>query len=232
MLFQIKRDESSATFKLVVASVSKNYSSSFDDKSSAMLKLVVASVTNKDSKGPTNDSPAKVPTIATSIRHEVFDYSSSFDDKSSAMLKLVVASVTNKDSKGPTNDSPAKVPTIATSIRHEVFDNYLPCHPIMNVSKTTSISAISTMTAPPNLSYLTPTILLFPFNYDFLKNLTATHANFTRQLIVASKRGVSHAQLIIDNIAHLFSVSEGAQDVDPAAVHEESFKVINGSYAK
>ena len=41
---QIKRDESSATFKLVVASVSKNYASSFDDKSSTTLKLVVASV--------------------------------------------------------------------------------------------------------------------------------------------------------------------------------------------
>ena len=121
---------------------------------------------------------------------------------------------------------------IATSIRHEVFDNYLPCCSIMNISNTTSISAISTMTAPLNLSYLTPTILLLPFNYDFPKNLTATHANFTRQLIVVSKRGVSHAQLIIDNVAPLFSVSEGAQDVDPAAVHKESFKVINGSYAK
>jgi hypothetical protein len=64
------------------------------------------------------------------------------------------------------------------------------------------------------------------------KNLTATHANFTHQLIVASKRGVLNAQLITDNIAHLFSVSEGAQDVDPAVVRKESFKVINGSNAK
>jgi hypothetical protein len=140
-------------------------------------------------------------------------YASSFDDKSSATL--------NKDSKGPTNDSPAKVPTIATSIRHEVFDNYLPCRPIMNVSNTTSISAILTMTVPLNLSYITPTILLLPFNYDFPENLTATHANFTRQLIVASKRGVLHAQLIIDDVAHLFSVSEGTQDVDPAAVRKD-----------
>jgi hypothetical protein len=107
------------------------------DESSATFKLVVASVSK--------------------------NYSSSFDDKSSATLKLVVASVTNKDSKGSTNDSPAKVPTIVTSIWHEVFENYLPCRPIMNVSNTTSISAISAMTAPLNLSYLTPTILLLPF---------------------------------------------------------------------
>jgi hypothetical protein len=44
---------------LVVASISNNNALSFDDKSSAMFKLVVASVTNEFSKGPTNDSPAK-----------------------------------------------------------------------------------------------------------------------------------------------------------------------------
>jgi len=53
------------------------------------------------------------------------------------------------------------------------------------------------------------------------------------QIIVASKRGVSHAQLIIDDAAHfLFSVSKGALDVDLAAICKESFRVINGSNAK
>ena len=56
---QFNRDKSSATFKLVVASVSNNNALSFNDKSSATFKLVVVSVTNKFSKGPTNDSPAK-----------------------------------------------------------------------------------------------------------------------------------------------------------------------------
>ena len=55
----IQSRQSSATFKLVVASVSDNNALSFNDKSSATFKLVVVSVTNKFSKGPTNDSPAK-----------------------------------------------------------------------------------------------------------------------------------------------------------------------------
>ncbi len=56
---QINQDKSSATFKLVVASVSNNNALSFNDKSSSTFKLVVASVTNEFSKGPTIDSPAK-----------------------------------------------------------------------------------------------------------------------------------------------------------------------------
>ena len=51
MLFQIKRDESSATFKLVVASVSINNASSFDDKPSSTFQLVVASVDWKSNLG-------------------------------------------------------------------------------------------------------------------------------------------------------------------------------------
>ena len=43
---------------------------------------------------------------------------------------------------------------------------------------------------------------------------------------------VLQAQLIIDGVAHLFSVSEGAQDIDPVAVRNESFEVINGSNAQ
>jgi hypothetical protein len=56
---QFNRDKSSATFKLVVASVSNNNVLSFDDKSSSTFKLVVVSVIIKFSNGPTNDSPAK-----------------------------------------------------------------------------------------------------------------------------------------------------------------------------
>jgi hypothetical protein len=41
---QINQDKSSATFKLVVASVSNNNASSFDDKPSSTFQLVVASV--------------------------------------------------------------------------------------------------------------------------------------------------------------------------------------------
>jgi hypothetical protein len=44
---------------LVAASVSNNNALSFNDKSSSTFKLVVASVTNEFSKGPTIDSPAK-----------------------------------------------------------------------------------------------------------------------------------------------------------------------------
>jgi hypothetical protein len=56
---QFNRDKSSATFKLVVASVSNNNALSFNDKSSSTFKLVVVSVINKFSNGPTNNSPAK-----------------------------------------------------------------------------------------------------------------------------------------------------------------------------
>jgi hypothetical protein len=68
-----------------------NNASSFNNKSSSAFKLVVASITNEFSKGQTNDSPAKqcpvpnndpaiesslqlhIPMIATSIWYEVFD---------------------------------------------------------------------------------------------------------------------------------------------------------------
>jgi len=56
---QFNRDKSSATFKLVVASVSNNNALSFNDKSSSTFKLDVVSVINKFLNGPTNASPAK-----------------------------------------------------------------------------------------------------------------------------------------------------------------------------
>ena len=73
---------------------------------------------------------------------------------------------------------------------------------------------------------------VFVLNKNDSRSLMAAHANFMRQLIDASKRGVLHALLIIDDAVHSFSVSEGAQDVNPAAIRKESFKVINGSNAK
>jgi hypothetical protein len=48
---QIKRDKSTPTFQLVVASVSNNNALSFYDKSSSKFQLVVASVANECSKG-------------------------------------------------------------------------------------------------------------------------------------------------------------------------------------
>jgi len=47
----IKRDQSTPTFQLVVASVSNNNALSFNDKSSSKYQLVVASVENECSKG-------------------------------------------------------------------------------------------------------------------------------------------------------------------------------------
>ena len=52
---------------------------------------------------------------------------------------------------------------------------------------------------------------VFVANKNDSCSLTATHVNYTCQLIVASKRGISHAQLIIDDAAHFFSISEGAR---------------------
>jgi hypothetical protein len=87
----------------------------------------------------------------------------SFGDKSSTTFKLVVASIKNKDSKGPTNGIPAKqrpdpkddpafesslrlyTAPIATFIWHEAFDNSLSRHPIMNVSKTTSVPTLNAL---------------------------------------------------------------------------------------
>jgi hypothetical protein len=89
---QIKRNESSATFKLVVASVSKKYALSFVDKSSATLKLVVASVTNKDLKGSTNGSLARfehLPVGATVAP-------TFFNGQITSIFQLVVAFVANK----------------------------------------------------------------------------------------------------------------------------------------
>ncbi len=89
---QIKRNESSATFKLVVASVSKKYALSFVDKSSAMLKLVVASITNEDLKGSTNGSLARfeqIPVGATVAP-------TFFNGKITSIFQLVVTFVANK----------------------------------------------------------------------------------------------------------------------------------------
>ncbi len=47
----IKRDKSTPTFQLVVASVSNNNALSFYDKSSSKFQLVVASIANECSKG-------------------------------------------------------------------------------------------------------------------------------------------------------------------------------------
>ena len=52
---------------------------------------------------------------------------------------------------------------------------------------------------------------VFVANKNDSCSLTVTHVNYTCQLIVVSKRGISHAQLIIDDAVHLFSISEGAQ---------------------
>jgi len=89
---QIKRDESSAAFKLVVASVSKNYALSFDDNSSAMLKLVVASVTNKDLKGSPNGSLVRFEKLPVGVSvAPIF-----FNGKISCILQLAVAFVANE----------------------------------------------------------------------------------------------------------------------------------------
>jgi hypothetical protein len=64
---QFNQDKSSATFKLVVASVSNNNALSFNDKSSSTFKLVVVSVINKFSNGPTNDTPAKQHPVSNDV---------------------------------------------------------------------------------------------------------------------------------------------------------------------
>jgi hypothetical protein len=75
---QINQDKSSATFKLVAASVSNNNALSFNDKSSSTFMLVVASITNEFLKGQTIDSPAKQrpvpnddPAIESSLQLQV-----------------------------------------------------------------------------------------------------------------------------------------------------------------
>jgi hypothetical protein len=99
---QIKQNESSATFKLVVASVSKKYALSFVDKSSATLKLVVASVTNKDLKGSTNGSLEQLP-VGVSVPPTFFN------GKISSIFQLVVAFVANKyKHDGISRHSPAE----------------------------------------------------------------------------------------------------------------------------
>jgi hypothetical protein len=89
---QIKQDESSATFKLVVASISKNYALSFDDKSSATLKLVVASVTNEDLKGSPNGSLARFEQLPVGVSVAP----TFFNGNISSIFQLVVAFVANK----------------------------------------------------------------------------------------------------------------------------------------
>jgi hypothetical protein len=80
VLFQIKRDESSATFKLAVASVLTNNTLSFDDsveRSFATFKLVVASIANEYSKGvslgafyPFNGAPAFTAELIVALTSE------------------------------------------------------------------------------------------------------------------------------------------------------------------
>ena len=74
---------------MVVASISKKYVLSFVDKSSATLKLVIASVTNKDLKGSTNGSLEQLP-VGVSVAPTFFN------GKISSIFQLVVAFVANK----------------------------------------------------------------------------------------------------------------------------------------
>ena len=112
---QINRDKSSATFKLVVASVSNNNALSFNDKSSSTFKLVVASVTNEFSKGPTHASPAKqrpvsnddlafarslqlhVPMTRASIWHLIFALTFKQSIKMQPIFQLIDVFVPNKN---------------------------------------------------------------------------------------------------------------------------------------
>ena len=82
---QIKQDNSSATFKFVVSSVSNNNALSFNAKSSSKFKLVVASVTNKFPKGPTNDSPAK--------QHSVSNYNPAIENSFQLHVPMIKASI-------------------------------------------------------------------------------------------------------------------------------------------
>jgi len=66
----IKRDKSTPTFQLVVASVSNNNALSFNDKSSSKFQLVVASVENECSKGSSMKTaqPQKAKVFKTMCR--------------------------------------------------------------------------------------------------------------------------------------------------------------------
>ena len=64
---------------------------------------------------------------------------------------------------------------------------------------------------------------VFVANKNDSCSLTATHINYTCQLIVASKREILNAQLIIDDAAHFLSISEGAR-FTPATL--QTFKLI------
>jgi hypothetical protein len=88
---QIKRDESSTTFELFVASVPNNYALSFDGKSSATLKLVVASITNEDLKGSTNGGLARFEQLPVGVSVAP----TFFNSKISSIFQLVVAFVAN-----------------------------------------------------------------------------------------------------------------------------------------
>ncbi len=69
-----------------------NMTLSFDDKSSATLKLVVASVTNEELKGWTNVSLAHFEQLPVRVSIA----STSFNSKISSIFQLVVAFVANK----------------------------------------------------------------------------------------------------------------------------------------
>ena len=154
----------------------------------------------------------------------------SFNDKSSSMFKLVVASVTNEFSKGPTKDSPAKqLPVLNDDLAIALS---LQLHAPMIRASIWQLNVVLIFERSIKMQPIFQLIDVFVLNKNDSCSLMAAHANFMRQLIDASKRGVLHAQLSIDDAVHSFSVSEGAQDVIPATIRKESFKVINGSNTK
>jgi hypothetical protein len=161
----------------------------------------VASVTNKDSQGSTNDGPAYFMQL-------------SVPNDSPA-----------KQGHVPNDDNPAiatssflqllHVPTIATFIWHQAFDNSLSHHMTMNITNTTSVSALNGLLTSSYLHtangmmahiYATPTsLLLFHVKDGQLVTITthapnlllistqecsaimtATHTDFSLQLIVES----------------------------------------------
>ncbi len=136
------------------------------------------------------------------------------------MFKLVVASVTNEFSKGPTHASPAKQRPVSND--DLAFARSLQLHVPMVRASIWQLNVVLIFVRSIKMQPFFQLIDVFVLNKNDLCSLMAAHANFMRQLIDASKRGVSHAQLIIDDAVHSFSVSEGAQDVNPAAICKES----------
>jgi len=173
---QIK--QATPTFQLVVASVSKNYVSSFNDKSSAMLKLVVASISNNNAL--------------------------SFNDKSSSMFKLVVASITNEFSKGSTNDSPAKQCPVSND--DPAIETFLQLHvPMIKASIWQFIVALTferSIEAFPIFQLIDVSILDENDSFCVFQMVAHWHSTFSQstsfndssfQLVVKSEFDVSHS---------------------------------------